>query len=136
MKALTVRQPWCWLILHGPKRYENRRWRTAHRGPLLIHAAKTPARIDVRQLQTWRRQGIAVPPGDRLPMGAVVGICELTACLTVDGLDDPWATGPWCWRLDRVQAWDRPVLYSGDRGLFELPDDLIADQAADWLSPA
>lgn len=42
MKALSVRQPWATLIVAGLKRVETRTWATRHRGPLLIHAAKTP----------------------------------------------------------------------------------------------
>ncbi|WP_181162423.1 ASCH domain-containing protein [Burkholderia contaminans] len=46
MKALSIQQPWAWLIAHAdeyddPKRIENRNWATRYRGPLLIHASKT-----------------------------------------------------------------------------------------------
>lgn len=40
MKALSIRQPWAWLIIHGGKDIENRVWNTKHRGVFLIHAAK------------------------------------------------------------------------------------------------
>jgi hypothetical protein len=43
MRALTIRQPWAWLIVHGHKDLENRTWCTSYRGPLLIHAAGTMA---------------------------------------------------------------------------------------------
>lgn len=42
MKALSIRQPWAWLVVHGPKRIENRSW---HLPPsmvgqrIYIHAA-------------------------------------------------------------------------------------------------
>ncbi|HHY88739.1 MAG TPA: ASCH domain-containing protein, partial [Chloroflexi bacterium] len=42
MKALSVRQPWAWLIAQGYKTVENRTWATNYRGPLLIHAGKKP----------------------------------------------------------------------------------------------
>ena len=40
MKAITVRQPWAWAILHGGKDVENRTRNIAgsYRGPLVIHA--------------------------------------------------------------------------------------------------
>ncbi len=41
MKALSLRQPWAWAILHAGKRIENRDWGTAYRGPLLLHASKS-----------------------------------------------------------------------------------------------
>jgi len=42
VKAISVRQPWAYAILHLGKRVENRDWRgCSYRGPVLIHAAKT-----------------------------------------------------------------------------------------------
>lgn len=38
LRALTIRQPWAWAIIHGGKDIENRSWNTKHRGPLVIHA--------------------------------------------------------------------------------------------------
>jgi hypothetical protein len=40
MKALSVRQPWAWLIANGFKDIENRSWDTSYRGLILIHAGK------------------------------------------------------------------------------------------------
>ena len=40
MMALSIRQPWAWMILHAGKDIENRTWRTGFRGRVLIHAAK------------------------------------------------------------------------------------------------
>jgi hypothetical protein len=39
LRALTVHQPWAAALVRGSKRIENRCWRTAYRGPLIIHAA-------------------------------------------------------------------------------------------------
>lgn len=41
MRALTVRQPWAWAIVHGTKDVENRTRNVAgsYRGPVAIHAA-------------------------------------------------------------------------------------------------
>lgn len=38
-KALTVKNPWAWLIVQGIKDIENRTWRTNFRGRVLIHAS-------------------------------------------------------------------------------------------------
>ena len=40
VKALSISQPYAWLIAHGHKDIENRNWSTYHRGMLLIHAPK------------------------------------------------------------------------------------------------
>lgn len=38
MKAITIKQPWAWLIVEGIKDIENRTWPTKFRGRVLIHA--------------------------------------------------------------------------------------------------
>jgi len=127
VKALTICQPWAWLIVHGPKRYENRRWRTSHRGPLLVHAGKSRDQVDEAALRAWRRRGITVPALTDLPYGAIVGVCRLLDCLPIDGIDDEWACGPWCWQLGDVRPGADPIPYRGGRGLFDVPDDLLAN---------
>ena len=39
MKAITIRQPWASLIVHGIKDIENRSWQTNFRGRVLIHSS-------------------------------------------------------------------------------------------------
>ena len=39
-KAISIRQPWAWAIVHAGKDIENRDWSTRYRGPVCIHAAK------------------------------------------------------------------------------------------------
>src|SRR5579872_5081015 len=53
--ALTLRQPYATLICLGLKQIETRRWATYHRGPLLIHAAKSEPEIipDFQPLNDW-----------------------------------------------------------------------------------
>jgi len=46
VKALSLTQPWAWLVVHGGKDIENRRWNTKFRGGFLIHAAKGMKRSD------------------------------------------------------------------------------------------
>ena len=47
MKAITIKQPWASLIVHGIKDIENRSWSTKFRGRVLIHAAGVvdPAKV-------------------------------------------------------------------------------------------
>lgn len=46
MKAISIRQPWAWLIVNGFKDIENRSWRTKYRGPVLIHASAAKPSMD------------------------------------------------------------------------------------------
>lgn len=48
MQAISVRQPWAWLLLHKGKNVENRSWAlpACYVGvPLLLHAGKTEASV-------------------------------------------------------------------------------------------
>ena len=47
VKAITIRQPFAWLIVHGHKPVENRIWETKFRGPIAIHAAKAKVPAEV-----------------------------------------------------------------------------------------
>lgn len=40
--ALSIMQPWAWLIVNGHKDIENRDWPTKFRGLVAIHAGKKP----------------------------------------------------------------------------------------------
>ena len=40
MKALSVKQPWAWMIALGKKMIETRTWYTKYRGPILIVSSK------------------------------------------------------------------------------------------------
>jgi hypothetical protein len=40
--ALSIKQPWAAMIVHGLKTVEVRSWVTGRRGPILIHASKSP----------------------------------------------------------------------------------------------
>lgn len=77
-QALSIRQPWAALIVHGLKTIEVRSWMTGKRGPILIHAAKRPDPDPA----AWR--WIATPElmTTASLSGGVIGIVELTDCIT------------------------------------------------------
>jgi hypothetical protein len=75
--ALSVKQPWAALLAFGLKTVEVRRWPTARRGRVLIHAAALP---DERP-QAWALVPEELREAARL-LGGIVGAAELTACLT------------------------------------------------------
>lgn len=41
MKAISIKQPWAYLIASGIKDIENRTWKTSYRGKVLIHCSST-----------------------------------------------------------------------------------------------
>lgn len=95
MKALSIQQPWAWLIVNGDKDIENRTWRTQFRGPFLIHASKKFDENGYQWLWTKRLEGYRhIPempnPDDKanMPRGGVVGWATLADCVTES--DSPW----------------------------------------------
>lgn len=133
MKALSVCQPWAWLIVHGYKRVENRTWRPGkkYRGPLLIHASRSRAWLGDVMLGSSLRQLVpSLPALDEYDHGAVVGCVELVECFTIAEYRELWprdrfASGPYCWMLDSPRAFDTPITLPGRRMLFELPDSIL-----------
>lgn len=95
MMVLTVKQPWAWGLIHGPKRVENRSWPTSYRGPLAIHAGKSRTALG--------DEGDLFPgmPGyGELVYGAIIGVVDLVECVPVTDArvaGGPFAEGPWCW---------------------------------------
>lgn len=99
--ALSVKQPWATLLTHGLKTIEVRRWPTARRGRILIHAGRVP---DERP-EAW----VCVPPhltAVTQRRGGIVGAAQLTGCVAYRDaerfvaeqalhLNDPsWFVGP------------------------------------------
>src|SRR5436189_5084024 len=74
MKALSVRQPWAWLIVNGYKDIENRDWATKRRGRIWIHAGlhKVTKPEYEQFLEDCRFNRIRNPPGiDEFQTGAL-----------------------------------------------------------------
>lgn len=97
MKALSIRQPWAWLILNAGKDIENRVWSTRFRGRVLVHAAKgmTWGEYNTTMCKLRRLGGkmIEIPNFDELERGGIVGSVEIVDC--VQHSDSPWFCGPW-----------------------------------------
>ena len=78
MKALSIMQPWAWLIVNGWKDLENRTWQTNYRGPLLIHASKS---IDAEGYNFIIKSGlmneIDMPEIGDFQRGGIIGQVEL-----------------------------------------------------------
>jgi hypothetical protein len=141
-KVLTIRQPWCDLILGGAKWCENRTWSTNYRGPFWIHAA---SKVEEDEIRAWREEAgydfrTESPFG--LKTSAIVGRVDLVACVPVEDLDafqagrkvegladivdflpkvddDGWkyVSGPLCWLIANVEP-SEAVPCNGKLGLW------------------
>jgi hypothetical protein len=76
--ALSVKQPWAALIVHGLKTVEVRSWPAGRRGTILIHASKTP------ELNPRIWDAITDPDvrATSQMVGGVIGCVELVDCIT------------------------------------------------------
>lgn len=95
-KALSIRQPWAWLIIHGGKDVENRSWHTKYRGRFLVHAAKGMTQQEYADACNFcHSQGLTQPPCfDEMKQywcGGIIGSVELVDSL--DTSDSPWYMG-------------------------------------------
>lgn len=97
MRAITVRQPHAWAILHAGKDVENRTRSTRYRGPLLVHAGRAEPSHD-----EMARVGATGP----LATGVFVAVAALVDVHQCDGGCSRWAR-PGRWHL--VLADPRPV---------------------------
>jgi hypothetical protein len=81
--ALSLKQPWAALLVHGLKTIEIRSWPTSRRGPILIHAARVP---DERQ-EAWDYVPRQLEPTARLN-GGIIGKAELTGCRAYRSIEE------------------------------------------------
>jgi hypothetical protein len=96
--ALSIRQPWAWLIVNGHKDIENRDWWTKFRGPVLIHAAKAwgpDERSDALYLDEGEHPvtggSLSFVGPVRYDLGGIVGVAEIVDC--VSRSTSPWFVG-------------------------------------------
>jgi hypothetical protein len=134
MKAVSIHQPWAWAILHAGKNVENRTWRTHHRGPLLIHVARSRKSYDRQDATLWPKlYGVELPAWDELTTGAILGVVDVVDCVEVGPGGDlgergtsPWALeGYFGWVLANPRTFDEPIPYLGAQMLFDLSDELL-----------
>lgn len=121
MKALSIKQPWAWLIIHGFKDIENRSWKPTNpglrfRGRVLIHTGK---KFDgPNDPEEWDWPEIARP--ERFDLRGIVGEAEIVDCVTRS--TSPWFFGPYGFVIRNA----RPLPFMpwiGQLGFFDVRDD-------------
>lgn len=102
MRALSIRQPWAWLIVrpdlvgamrktaianNNLKIIENRTWPTKFRGRFLIHAAAGMTRAEYQAVYD---STFPLPPFEKLQRGGIVGEANLVDCIAPDSRTSKW----------------------------------------------
>lgn len=131
MKALSIQQPWAWLICNGYKDVENRTWRSAFRGPVLIHAGKKYSPdAEVAYAILGAEADRIIPQRRDLSYGGIVGVAEILACIEGDTRFSPWQFGPFAFAFKHARP--LPFLpWRGSLGFFDvgLPADYLRENA-------
>lgn len=108
LPALSIRQPWAWLILNGGKDIENRIWPTKFRGRFLIHAAKGMTVAEYEQARDFAIDAagepvaFGIPAPQNLARGGIVGEAELVSCVVES--TSPWFVGSYGFVLRNVRS--------------------------------
>ena len=128
MKALSVRAPWWWAILHG-KPVENRDWWTNFRGRVWVHASSwwntELVRDDWEDVMFMASQDGMKMPGTAMESmrscgGCIVGSVEIVGC--VKSHPSAFFVGKYGFVLRDPIFLNKPVPFKGALGLFDVPD--------------
>lgn len=127
MRALSIRQPWAWLIVNGRKDIENRDWPTNYRGTFFVHAGKTMTESDYADALVTAKcidPGIWLPDPEDLHFGGFVGTATLKDCVQHSRSD--WFAGRYGFVLtDCIRIPFVP--YRGMLGFFRVPSHVCAE---------
>jgi len=146
MKALSIKQPWAWLICAGMpltetvdlgngistvklsgkaviKDIENRGWPIPSWFELpqriMVHA---PKKRDEEAMKWLFNKGFApmlvmALYTDKIPVGAIIGEVDIVGCVTASEL--PWFVGPYGFVLANPELYEKPIPCKGKLGFFE-----------------
>ena len=126
--ALSIRQPWAWLIVNGHKDIENRDWPTNFRGELLVHAGLTMPRKYFNEVTAYLSDAGRLPAGmpayDAMERGGLIGWTRVVDCQLEHSS---------FWKQEGSHGFvlhdSRPITFvpwKGRLGFFNVPTDAIA----------
>lgn len=102
--ALSVRQPWAWLIVNGHKDIENREWATRQVQRVFIHTGTRMTRPEYDACRLFcakfDKQHL-VPNFHALMLGGIVGAVDIVGCVTKS--ESPWFVGAYGFQLANAQ---------------------------------
>jgi hypothetical protein len=127
--ALSIKQPWAWLICKGFKDIENRDWHIFKVMPLRIYV-HAGLKADLYEgLTEWIRERISAAVWENefqgktwaklCTFGAIIGEVTITTCVTKS--TSPWFVGKYGFTLADPVLYDKPIPYKGQLGFFK-PD--------------
>lgn len=115
-KALSIKQPWAWLIANGYKDIENREWSTKYRGEFLIHTGKKPDYNGYGFVEQ-NFPLIRMPSVEQMGLGGIVGKAEIVDCVTDS--ESEWFFGTYGFALKNATPFPFRA-YRGQLGFFHV----------------
>jgi len=150
MKALSIKQPWAWLICRGFKDIENRKWRIGRKPAPFYNAdyhLQLPARIYVHASKLFDIEGLGwLTTNDKDTPNEFIGdifdgdtsvyemlmekeideyplgaiIGEVDIVDCVTKSESPWFVGPYGFVLKNPKLYENPIAIRGMVGFFEV----------------
>jgi len=120
MKAISIQQPWAWLIVQGFKDVENRTRKTNFRGEILVHASKhKPTYVQWKIFKEAFRMEwygkIKLPDFEQMYFGGIIGKTEIIDC--VSNSNSQWFEGPYGYILSN----SKPLPFIPCKGQVTIP---------------
>lgn len=116
--ALSVRQPWAWLIVNGHKDIENRTKGSKRNGSIAIHASNGITQAEYRSAKAFAAErGVTIPPITQLERGGIVGYCQIAQSVRFSS--SKWFVGPHGWPVEQANRVDF-IPMKGALGFFKI----------------
>ena len=120
-KALSIRQPYAWLICQGYKDVENRNWATNFRGRIYVHAGVSKiylkdAENDMVKRLFGRQLAEYQATKNTLSFGAIIGEVDIIDCVSES--ISPWFSGKYGFLLSNPVLYERPLPCKGKLNFF------------------
>src|SRR5581483_7894624 len=117
MKALSLKQPMAWGIIHGGKDIENRKWKNKHaHGTIAIHASYKFGNEFVLP------RGVKKAPEQEMVQGAIIGLVEIVD--VVERHPRKSCAAPYGFVLAKPRPVPKPILFKGNLRFSEVPPSI------------
>lgn len=126
VRALTLTEPWAWLIEQGFKDVENRQTHFKFTGRMFIHASKVVSdSYETIRKMVFTHNGIELPTPEWLQRnrcGRIVAVMEVGEMES--HIDSPWKMkGQWAWPIKWCHSLNPTEVIRGSQGFWRVPTD-------------
>ena len=122
-KALSIRQPYAWLICKGYKDVENRNWATRFRGRIYVHAGVSKIYLKDAENELGKRLSCSQASDymaniNSFTFGAIIGEVDIIDCVSES--TSPWFSGKYGFIMRNPILYNQPIPCRGKLNLFKL----------------